>query len=131
LFRVCGKRVAKSPFHRVTRHFAHLCQDMTVGLQREGDVRVAQHAAHDDGWYTVKQQEGGSGVPDVMRADIWQPCLTDEGSVIFTVPIARSKGRAGTGAEYEALRIPAATVPQAFLCLRCLVVVEQINSQLR
>jgi hypothetical protein len=42
---------------------------MAVGLQREGDVCVTQHAAHDNGWYTVKQQQGHSGVPDVKRID--------------------------------------------------------------
>jgi hypothetical protein len=38
-FYVCGKRAVKPSLHRITRHFAHLCQDMPLGLEGQDNGR--------------------------------------------------------------------------------------------
>ncbi len=58
---------------------------MPVRRQHKGNRGVTKHLRHDKRLYAFQKQKCRGGVPEIMRADVWQPCPFDEPLVLLQV----------------------------------------------
>src|SRR5215469_14237165 len=112
------KDTPKQPLHSVAGWFAHLGLDMPVGRQRKGHRSVTKHLRHDQRLDALPQQKGRSGVSEIMRTDVGQPCPFDEPLVLLQVPVTASIGRASRRAEDKLVKIPVRAAGKPCLQLR-------------
>ena len=54
---------------------SHARQEVRVGAQSELDVRVTQELLHELKVHALAEKDSGTGMSQVVEADIWQPRL--------------------------------------------------------
>jgi hypothetical protein len=96
---------AKQRVHGRGRLLVEDWYEVTVGIQRQGDSRVAQHLGHHLGVRPPSQEERCGGVPEVMKPDSGQAC-PHEGALKHRGLPARVERPAGRIAEDEVLVLP-------------------------
>jgi hypothetical protein len=113
--------------HRGSGLIPHAGQDVTVAVQGEGHERVLQEFLHELRVVAPAQEQGGTRVPEVVKAHVQEPHALEERLERRGAEVVEVEGFAAVDAEDEPVFLPEIPDPEALGVLGNLVSFQRLD----